>query len=74
MKDYTKESFQEKLQNINVPNYERFQSSTLAYSDFINKLTDTIDDIAPMKQSKIKNSSQEWFWIAINCYKRWTFC
>ena len=61
MKNYTKESFKEKLQNINFPDYERFQSSTLAYSDFINKLTDTIDDIAPMKQSKIKNSSQEWF-------------
>ena len=32
-----------------------------AYSDFLDKLTGIINYIAPMKQSKVKNNSQEWY-------------
>ena len=32
-----------------------------AYSDFIGKVSLTIDKIAPMKEIRIKNSSKEWF-------------
>ena len=32
-----------------------------AYSDFISKISKIIDNLAPMKQSRIKNNSQEWF-------------
>ena len=38
-----------------------FRDANLAYSDFINKLTGVINSIAPMKQRKMKNNSQEWF-------------
>ena len=61
MKNYSKELFNDKLQNINFPNYENFQDTNLAYSDFINKLTGVINSIAPMKQRKMKNNSQEWY-------------
>ena len=61
MKKYTKNLFIEKLRAINFPNYENFQDVNSAYSHFINKLTDVIDNIAPIKQSKVKNKSQEWF-------------
>ena len=61
MKNYTKEILKEKLQLINFPNYTHFQNTNSAYSDFINKITVIINSIAPMKHSKVKNNSQEWF-------------
>ena len=61
MKKYTKELFIESLKAVHFPNYENFQDSNLAYSDFLSKLTKVINNIAPTKQSKVKNRSQEWF-------------
>ena len=61
MKKYTKELFIENLKNVNFPNYEDFQDANSAYTDFSNKLSDVINKIAPIKQSKVKNRSQEWF-------------
>ena len=61
MKKYTKLLFKEKLEDINFPNYENFQDTNLAYSDFINKLTCVINTIAPIKKKKVKNNSQDWF-------------
>ena len=61
MKKYTKLLFQEKLEDINFPNYENFQDANLAYSDFINKVTSIINDITPIKKKKVKNNSQDWF-------------
>ena len=61
LKKYTKELFIESLKAVHFPNYENFQDSNLAYSDFLSKLTKVINNIAPTKQSKVKNRSQEWF-------------
>ena len=61
MKKYTQNLSIEKLRAINFPNYENFQDVNSAYSNFLNKLTYVIDNIAPIKQSKVKNKSQEWF-------------
>ena len=52
MKKYTKLLFKEKLEDINFPNYENFQDAGLAYSDFTNKLTSIINNIAPLKKKK----------------------
>ena len=30
----------------------------LAYSDFIHKLTNLLDNLAPLKKSRVKNNSQ----------------
>ena len=61
MKKYTKAIFLEKLRTVNFPDYEDFPDANSAYSDFLSKLTDVINQVAPLKQSKVKNRSQEWF-------------
>ena len=61
MKTYNKDIFVEKLRTVNFPNYENFQDANSAYSDFLSKLTDVINEVAPFKQSNVKNRSQEWF-------------
>ena len=52
MKNYTKEPFIDRLKSVNFPNYENFQDADYAYSDFLNKLTSIINDIAPTKKFK----------------------
>ena len=32
-----------------------------AYSNFIQKLTEALDKVAPVKSKRIKRDSQEWF-------------
>ena len=61
MKKYTNLLFIEKFKNINFPNYENFLDANLDYSDFINKLTSVINEIAPLKTKKVKCNSQDWF-------------
>ena len=51
----------EELNKINFPDYSKFTDINDAYSDFIGKVSLTIDKIAPMKEIRIKNSSKEWF-------------
>ena len=33
----------------------------MAYTDFLNKLMEVVNEIAPSKEIRIKNSAQEWF-------------
>ena len=51
----------EELNEINFPYYSKFTNINDAYSDFIGKVSLTIDKIAPMKEIRIQNSSKEWF-------------
>ena len=37
-----------------------------AYSNFIQKLMEVIDKVAPVKSKRIKRNSQEWFDIEIS--------
>ena len=60
-KNYSAEIFEEALNDLDFPNYENFDDIDSAYSDFIMKVTKIIDKVAPIKQSRIKNNSQEWF-------------
>ena len=61
MKNYTKELLLDKLKDVVFPNYENFDDVNLAYSDFVSKCSIIIDKITPLKQSKVKNNSQEWY-------------
>ena len=38
-----------------------FQNVKVAYSDLLNKISDRIDSVAPIKIIRIKNNTQEWF-------------
>ena len=44
----------EELNKINFPDYSKFTDINDAYSDFIGKVSLTIDKIAPMKEIRIK--------------------
>ena len=61
MKKYTKELFLQKLNEIEFPDYSIFQCVNEAYSDFITKLMGVIDNIAPVKEIRVKGNSKPWF-------------
>ena len=61
LKNYSQSSYLEKLNEINFPNYSKFKDINDAYSDFIGKVTSVIDQIAPTKEIRIRNNSQDWF-------------
>ena len=42
-------------------NYENFININETYSNFIQKLTSVIDEIAPCKTKRVKGNSKEWF-------------
>ena len=46
---------------INVPDYEYFNDVDFAYSNFIHRITSVINKIAPFKEIRIKNYSDDWF-------------
>ena len=49
------------LKAVQFPNYNIFLNVNVAYSDLPNKISDTIDNVAPIKKNRIKNKTQEWF-------------
>ena len=62
MRNYSKELLNGRLSQANFPNYEEFDNASMAFVDFSNKFRQSVDDVAPIKTTKIKNSSQEWFY------------
>ena len=61
LKNYNQSLFLEKLNEINFPDYSKFETVNDAYSDFVGKVTSVIDQIAPMKEIRVKNNSPDWF-------------
>ena len=61
MKKYSKELFLEKLNEVEFPEYSNFQHVNEAYSDIITKLMVVIDNIAPIKEIRVKGNSKSWF-------------
>ena len=60
-KHYSADLFKETLTSMNFPNYQNFNDATEAYDNFIQKMKVAIDKVAPIKQRRMKHSSQEWF-------------
>ena len=60
LKNCTQSLYLENLNEINFPDYSKFKDINDAYSDFIGKVTSVIDQIASMKEIRVKNSSQDW--------------
>ena len=50
-----------RFNKIDFLNYERFSCIEGGYNDFLNKLMKVVNQIAPSKEIRIKNSTQEWF-------------
>ena len=38
-----------------------FSNVNVAYADLTKKISDAIDNVAPIKTLRIKNNSQDWF-------------
>ena len=46
---------------LNFPNYQNYNEINEAYNDFIQKITSVIEKVAPIKERRVKQNSQEWF-------------
>ena len=66
LKNYSQTLFPDKLRKINFPDYQNFKDINDAYSDFTEKVTSVIDEIAPIKEILVKNNTQDWFDAEIN--------
>ena len=61
LKNYSAEISTNDLKTVQFLNYNIFSNVNVAYSDLLNKISDTIDRVAPIKEIRIKNNTQEWF-------------
>ena len=61
LKKYSAEIVTNALKKDQFPNYSTFSNVNVAYSDLLNKISDTIDRVPPIKEIIIKNNTQEWF-------------
>ncbi|MGY8822307.1 MAG: reverse transcriptase domain-containing protein, partial [Pseudomonadales bacterium] len=60
-KKYTSSEYVKALEKMPFPDYEVFTDINSAYSDFCNKILTIIDKIAPIRESRLKGSTQAWF-------------
>ena len=60
-KHYTFNLLEQELLKLNLPNYQNRYEINKAYIDFIKKLMSVIEKVAPIKERRVKQISQEWF-------------
>ena len=60
-KHYMIDIFEQDKSKLNFPYYQNFNDINEAYNDFIQKIMNVIDKIAPLKERWVKQNSQEWF-------------
>ena len=58
---YTVDLFEQELFKLNFPNYRNLNDINEAYNDFIQKIMNVVDKVAPLKERRVKQNSQEWF-------------
>ena len=61
LKNYSANKFKDLLNSVVFPNYENFNNVDEAYTNFHSKLLKIIEQIAPLKISRMKNKTPEWF-------------
>ena len=66
LKYYSEDLYVKKLKEIDFPDYSNFKDINEAYSDFTGKVASVIDEIAPIKEVRVKSNSQDWFDAEIN--------
>ena len=60
-KYYKVDLFEQELLNSNFLNYQNYNDISEASNDFIQKIMSAIDKVAPIKERRVKENSQEWF-------------
>ena len=61
LKNFSVVAYKEALKKVKYPNYENFININEDYSNFIQKITSVIDEVAPCKTKRVKGNSKEWF-------------
>ena len=61
LKKYSAEIFTNALKAVQFPNYNIFLNVIVVCSDFVNKISEAIDNFSPIKKIRIKNNTQDWF-------------
>ena len=61
LKKCSAEIFTNALKIVQFWNCNIFSNVNVAYSDLLNKISNTIDRVAPIKEIITKNNTQEWF-------------
>ena len=59
------EIFNQKLSEVQFPDYSSFENVNEAYADISSKLIGVIDSIAPLKQIRLKTNTKPWFVIEV---------
>ena len=50
-----------KINTAHFPNYQNYNEINEIYNHFIQKVISVIDKVAPTKERRVKQNSQEWF-------------
>ena len=58
---YSKESLLERLRKKDLPDYSTFNCIDAAYIDLTTTLQEIVNEIAPMKDIRVKSNSKPWF-------------
>ena len=61
LKNYSPELLIEELRKIDFPDYNIFSNVNIAYADLVEKILSIIDKIAPYKDLRVRNNTQDWF-------------
>ena len=61
LKNYDKESYQERLKDINLPELDENSNIDDIYGSFAKQLGDVIESVAPLREIRVKNNTPEWF-------------
>ena len=60
-KKYSKESLLKKLKELNLPDYSNFDCIGAAYNNLTAVLQDIVNEIAPLKDIRVKGNTKPWF-------------
>ena len=60
-KHYTVDLFEQELSKLNFPSYQNYNEINEAYNDFIQKIMSVTGKVAPIKERRVEQNSQEWF-------------
>ena len=60
-KDYSVDKYEKALGKVTFPNFEKYHNINKAYNNFFQKMIEVVNNIAPLKTARIKNTSNEWF-------------
>ena len=65
MKNYSDETFVDKLRSIKFPDYSNHTCVNHAYQDFVTKFLSAVDSVLPIRTLRVKSNTKPWFDIDV---------